>query len=320
MTTRRVIFDTDIGIDDAMALLMLHFAEDVTIEAITTVSGNASIGDTTRNALYVAERFAIDAPVYRGASGPMGPALGSGFPDFVHGKNGLGDIPLQEPAGSVERLPAAEAIVELAEAHPGELSLVCVGRLTNLARALEMSPRLPELLREVVIMGGLFGYRSHRGNVSPVAEANFAGDPLAADRVLGSGAACTVVGLDVTHETIMDETFISALVDSAGEAGSFIHAITRYYFDFYESNSGARQCPIHDSSAVACLLHPELYEFASGPVRVVSEGMAMGQSILGERPDAYQSDAWQGRPDVRICRGVDGAAVAARYLEILASQ
>ena len=317
---KRVIFDTDIGIDDAMALLLLHSSPEVQIEAITTVSGNASIADTTRNALYVAERFGIEAPVHRGASGPMGPALGSGFPDFVHGRNGLGDIPLTDPQRTVHMTHAAEAIVELAEANPGELSLVCVGRLTNLARAMEMSPRLPGLLREVVVMGGMFGYRSHRGNVSPVAEANMAGDPVAADRVLGAGAATTVVGLDVTHETVMDEAFIDTLADNAGDAGEFIHAITRFYFDFYEGLSGERRCPIHDSSAVACLLYPELYDFASGPVRVVTEGIAMGQTILGERPEAYIDGAWRERPACRVCTHVDGPAVVERYLGTLTGQ
>lgn len=315
---KRVIFDTDIGIDDAMALLFLHFAPEVTLEAITTVSGNANIGNTTRNALYVKERFHIAAPVFRGASGPIGPALGSGFPDFVHGKNGLGDIPMAEPTLKAELMPAPEAIVELAERYPGELSLVCVGRLTNLSKALDLSPRLPSLLREVVVMGGVFGYRENRGNVSPVAEANFAGDALAADRVLGIDMPITVVGLDVTHETTMDERFVAELKSSAGDAGAFIHDITRYYFDFYESLGGERQCPIHDSSAVACLLYPELYQRVSGPVRVVGRGIATGQSILGERPEAYAIDAWQNRPSCDICVDVDAEGVRQRYLSTLA--
>lgn len=316
---KRVIFDTDIGIDDAMALLFLHHSQHVQLEAITTVSGNASIANTTRNALYMKERFCIDAPVYRGASGPIGPALGSGFPDFVHGSNGLGDVPVPEPSASAEMTTAAEAIVALAEQYPGEISIVAVGRLTNLAKAMDLSIRLPTLLKEVVVMGGMFGYRSHRGNVSPVAEANMAGDPEAADRVFGAGMATTVVGLDVTHETTMDENFIDALAKSAGDSGEFIHDITRHYFDFYEKNSGRRECPIHDSSAVACLLFPELYERVSAPVRVVTEGIAMGQTILGEKPQSYASDAWLARKPCDICVSVDGEAVAQRYLDTLAA-
>jgi len=315
---QRVIFDTDIGIDDAMALLFLHYSQQVKLEAITTVSGNASIANTTRNALYVKERFGIDAPVYRGASGPIGPSLGRGHPDFVHGSNGLGDIDFEEPAASAELTNAAKAIVELVTRNPGEISIVAVGRLSNLARALELAPRLPGLLRQVVIMGGVFGFRGHRGNVSPVAEANIAGDPVAADRVLGCGAPITVAGLDVTHETVMDEAFIDALASGAGDAGSFIRDITGFYFDFYASiNGGRRECPIHDSSAVACLLAPQLYETVHGPVRVVSRGIAMGQAILGEQPDKYVSDAWRDRPATAVCHSVDADAVRRLYLDTL---
>ncbi|MFT7287268.1 MAG: purine nucleosidase [Halieaceae bacterium] len=315
---KRVIFDTDIGIDDAMALLFLHYAPQVALEAITTVCGNASIEDTTRNALYVAERFGIPAPVFRGAATPLGSALGEGYADFVHGKNGLGDIPLTPPRRREETLGAARAIIALAEANPGEISLVAVGRLTNLAHALEMAPELPKLLKEVVLMGGVFMRNNHQGNVSPVAEANIAGDPQAADRVFGSGLQLTVVGLDVTEETIMDEVFINSLRERAGEAGDFIHAISRFYFDFYEGINGQRQCPIHDSSAVAYLLQPSLYETALGPVRVVSEGIAMGQTILGEAPERYASDAWQNRPASRVCVAVNADAMRQLYLDTLA--
>lgn len=315
---KRVIFDTDIGIDDAMALLFLHYTPTVQIEAITTVSGNASIANTTRNALYVCERFGIDVPVYRGASGPMGQALGSGHPDFVHGVNGLGNIEFADPEKTAELKGAAEAIVELAEAHPGEISVVAVGRLSNLAKALSLNPRLPELLKEVVVMGGVFMRRNHGGNVSPVAEANMAGDPSAADRVLGCGLPVTVVGLDVTQETTMDEQFIATLQAGAGDAGQFIHDITRFYFDFYAGIDGARACPIHDSSAVAYWLAPHLYAVEEGPVRVIAEGIAMGQTILGLTPDRYESDAWLDRPSCRVCVDVDADAVKALYLETLA--
>ena len=314
----RVIFDTDIGIDDAMALLFLHYAPQVHIEAICTAAGNASIEDTTRNALYVRERFNMEAPVFRGAPGPIAAALGRGHPDFVHGKNGLGNIEFAEPLGRAEATPAPEAIVELAERFPGELSIVAVGRLSNLALALEIAPHLPSLLREIVIMGGVFGFRGHRGNVSPVAEANIAGDPQAAERVFGCGAPLTAVGLDVTQETRMDEAFIDRLRATAGEAGQFIHDITRFYFDFYTSvGEGRRECPIHDSSAVAYLLARELYSTRRGPVRVVTDGIAMGQSILGEEGADYASDAWRDRAVCNVCEQVDAQAVRELYLTTL---
>lgn len=316
---KRVIFDTDIGIDDAMALLFLHYTPEIRLEAITTVSGNASIDDVTRNACYVCERFAIAAPVFRGAPAPIAAALGSGYPDFVHGSNGLGDIPIPAVGRREQGLPAAEAIVELARANPGELSLVAVGRLSNLALALQRCPELPGLLKEVVIMGGVFMRRDHCGNVSPVAEANIAGDPTAADQVLGSGLNVTLLPLDVTQETIMDETFITRLRECAGDAGAFIHAITRFYFDFYAGISGRRECPIHDSSAVAYLLSPGLYHAEQAPVRVVTEGIAMGQTLAGPRAESYAIDAWLNRPSSRFCTGVQAEHVRELYLRSLAN-
>ncbi|MEL7044112.1 MAG: nucleoside hydrolase [Pseudomonadota bacterium] len=313
---KRVVFDTDIGIDDAMALLFLHYAPGVQLEAICTVAGNASLDNVTRNALHVCERFAIDAPVFRGASGPIGPALGKAHPDFVHGQNGLGDIEFDNPHRRAEDTAAADALVDLARAAPGELSVIAVGRLSNIALALERCPELPGLLRELVVMGGVFMRHNHRGNVSPVAEANIAGDPSAADRVFGSGIATTIVGLDVTLDTIMDEAFIGELRETAGDAG-VTHGITRFYFDFYSRVRGERSCPIHDSSAVACLLAPDLYTRESGPVRVVREGFAMGQTILGAHPERYESDAWRDWPECRVCVAVDSDAVRSLYLRTL---
>ena len=110
---KKVIFDTDIGIDDAMALLFLHFARDVDLMAIVTGFGNANIETTTRNALYVKERFGIPAPVYQGAAGPIDRAMFDGYPDFVHGVNGLGDIDIPDVKSRPESSTGAQALVEL---------------------------------------------------------------------------------------------------------------------------------------------------------------------------------------------------------------
>lgn len=133
--------------------------------------------------------------------------------------------------------------------------------------ALALCPTLPELVREMVVMGGVFGFAGQCGNVSPVAEANIAGHPAAADAVFVSGMPLTVVGLDVTARTRMDDSFIHQLRERAGDAGEFIYQTTRVYFDFYEQSGGSRDCPIHDSSAAACLLAPSLYRTLSRVVR-----------------------------------------------------
>jgi inosine-uridine nucleoside N-ribohydrolase len=315
---KQVIFDTDIGIDDAMALMFLHYSPDVELRAIVTGFGNASVANTTRNALYLKEQFEIAAPVYRGAGEPLGPRLGNGYPDFVHGRNGLGDLDIIAPRSRAETTPGAEAIVSIAKEHPGKISIVAVGRLTNLARALDLCQELPSLIREVVVMGGAFGFNGHRGNVSPVAEANIAGDPLAADRVLTSGLAVTVVGLDVTQETIAGDDFFAALRSSAGQAGELIFQMSRYYLDFHRSMSGRHECPVHDSSAVAYLLRPNLYTTQDAAVRVVTDGIAIGQTIYSPPGASFESKEWDGQPAIRICTAVDAGKVLELYLQTLA--
>jgi len=312
---KKVIFDTDIGIDDAMALLFLHFSPNVDLQAIVSGFGNADINTTTRNALYLKDRFGISAPVFRGAAEPLGPRLGEGYPDFVHGRNGLGDVEIPEHAGTAETLAGPEAIVELVRNNPHEISIVAVGRLTNLALALAKYPELPALVKEVVVMGGAFG---HSGNVSPVAEANIAGDPEAADRVFAAGWPLTIVGLDVTHATIIDEKFLASLQELAGEAGDFIYQINRCYLDFHERITGKRECPMHDSSAVACLLEPQLYTKKSAAVRVVTEGIAIGQTIAGDPVADYASGAWRGRPLCQVSTAVEAERVRNLYTKTLA--
>ena len=316
---KRVIFDTDIGIDDAMALLFLHHSPEVELVAITTGFGNASVSTTTRNALYVKGLFNLNAAVYAGASMPIGNSLGEGYPDFVHGKNGLGDIPLTTPVLKSERTKAAQAIVELAKANPHELSIVAVGRLTNLALALELHPELPSLVKELIVMGGVFGYNGHRGNVSPVAEANIAGDPTAADIVFTSGIPTTIVGLDVTAETVMSEAYIAQLRQRAGASGEFIYQISRFYLNFYEKISGKAECPIHDASAVAYLLNPELYRTEAAVVRVATEGIGIGQTIHDSTRRTYATNDWLNRPACNICVGVDAPGVLAMYMSTLSS-
>jgi len=317
MGRRPVIVDTDIGIDDAMALLCLHGSSKVDLLGIHTVWGNAALEQVNRNALDVCEHFGIDAPVHVGAAAPLGPTLLVQAPVEVHGNNGLGSVVLPAATRSCAPTSAVEALIEQARAHPGELSVLALGPLSNLALALEACPELPTLLREVVVMGGVFGIEGQRGNVSPVAEANMAADPVAADRVLGSGLSLTLIGLDVTHRTILDEALLAQIVEHAGDAGVFIHDIAQCYLDFYSTVMGRRACPLHDASAAVCLLQPELFGFVRSAVRVVTEGIALGQTIAGSSEAAYMIDAWRNRAACRYAVRVDAEGVRRALLTCL---
>lgn len=314
---KQVIFDTDIGIDDAMALLFLHYSPAVQLRAVVTGFGNASVDNTTRNALFLADRFDISAPVYRGAAEPVGARLGNGYPDFVHGRNGLGDIDTGTPEREAESISGAQGIVDIVTAQPGEISIVAVGRMTNLSLALDLCGDLPDMVKEVIIMGGAFGGNGHSGNVSPVAEANIAGDPQAADRVCTSGLPLTIVGLDVTEETIATNTFFDRLRANAGSAGQLIYEISRCYLDFHHGINGRYECPVHDSSAVAYLLRPELFTTRKAVVRVATKGIAMGQTIAAVPGQDYESDAWRNQPVCNICTDVDSGNLLDLYLQTL---
>ncbi|WP_245557308.1 nucleoside hydrolase [Kaistia granuli] len=301
----KVIYDTDPGIDDAMALLFLEYAPSVDLVGITTVLGNASIDTTTRNALYLKELFEIEAPVARGAAKPLVLPL-TEEPHYVHGHNGLGDVPIPDTITAAEHeLPAHRFIIEMVRKHPGEITLVAVGRMTNLALALREDPGIAALVKQVVIMGGAFGYSGHSGNVTPVAEANIIGDPHAADEMFAAQWPIVVVGLDVTQECVMTTAYMQELREKAGKAGQFFWDISRFYEDFYRKATGIDGIFVHDSSAVAYLLDPSLFETRTGPIKVVTEGIAIGQTIQKPTTRSFPPTPWDGLPDHTICTAVD---------------
>lgn len=312
----KVIFDTDPGIDDAMALLFLHASPEVELLGITTTFGNGTIETTTRNSLYLAERFGIEVPVGRGAGAPL---IGEAAepPDFVHGGNGLGEVEIPSLVSRQPDLrPAHRLIIDLIRAHPGEVEIVAVGRMTNLALALREDPGIVPLVKQVVIMGGAFGLNGVLGNVTPAAEANIWGDPLAADEVTGAAWPLTMVGLDVTQKTRMPTPFLRALANEAGEAGQFIWEISRFYEDFH-LKGGIDSIYVHDSSAVAYLLKPDLFETRGGAIRVVCDGLAFGQTIQKPANRHFPPGAWGGRPEHRICTDVNPEEVRRLYRSTL---
>ena len=309
---RKVIFDTDPGIDDAMALLFLHYLPGIELLGVTSTFGNHVVDVTTRNALYLVERFKIDVPVARGVGIPLMGDYGPP-PVYVHGNNGLGDVPVPDQVATrPDPRPAHKFIIDTVRAHPGEVTLLAVGSMTNLALALREDPDIAGLVKEVIIMGGAFGYFGNLGNVTPASEANIHDDPTAADEVFGANWHVTAVGLDVTHRVEMPQDYLRALSQEAGEVGKFIWDITRFYEDFYRK-SGMPNIFCHDASAVAYLADPSLFKTRAGAVRVVTEGLANGQTI--QKPDSrkFPPGAWDGRPSQSICIDVDAEKLRQLY-------
>jgi len=299
---RKVILDVDPGIDDAMAILFALRSPALEVVGITTVFGNADIEIGTANALRLVELAGRSVPVARGAAHPL-VLPKSPSPDFVHGADGLGNIGAPPPTGKTVDASAAEFIAATARRYPGEVTLVAVGRLTNLALAIALEPRLPKLVREVVLMGGA-AWTS--GNVTPVAEANIWGDPHAADIVFGAPWKVTMVGLDVTTRVRLTDERLQRMAANDRRVGEFVYRISRFYKQFHDSTGVTGGFYVHDPSAVAYAIDPSLFSTEQARVRVATDGIALGQTIAasGDVPDRWE--AWRGRPLVTICRGVDG--------------
>ncbi len=322
----KVILDTDPGIDDTMAIAYALSHPDIELLGLTTVFGNVSIEKSTRNAQFVLQ--VLGANTVDVAAGTSVPIVQSPMPyaEFVHGEDGLGnchDASLAFDAGAahakLHSLDAADYIIDQAKLYPGEISLIAVGPLSNIAIALQREPRLPELVQQLIIMGGTV---IEPGNVSPVTEANFLGDPHAADVVLAASWPATIVGLDVTHKILLTDTHLKHLGDKGGQAGSLLFETSRFYVDFYSSKGAAADaeepaCAMHDAAAVAYLLIPDAFEVVSGPARVVHDGFAVGQLALDRKGYEYGLPYWQNRPDSHACMQVDDKRVLAHFLETI---
>lgn len=312
----KVIFDTDPGVDDAAALMFLTRCPNIELIGISTVFGNADIGTVTRNALYMKERFAIAAPVARGAAGPLAGEAGQP-PAHIHGHNGLGDIALD-----CANLPAADArpayrfIIDSVRANPGEVTLLAVGRLTNLALAMREAPDIVPLVRQVVIMGGAFSLAGPNGNVTPVAEANIIGDALAADEVFTAAWPVVAIGLDVTRQVILGPAELDYLEGRGGDAGRFVVETSRGYRAFHQ-RFGVDGFWVHDSTAAAYVAAPGLFELRRGPVRVATDGVAVGQTIQRDPDRFYPPGAWDVAPDQSVAVAVDARQAVELLLGVL---
>jgi inosine-uridine nucleoside N-ribohydrolase len=311
LAKHRVIFDTDPGVDDAIALYFALAHPDIDVIGITTTFGNVSVRQATANALYLTRLAGRHIPVAQGVAEPLHKAPGK-HPDFVHGTDGLGNLENRfEVGGQAEPVSAAEFIVDMARKQPGEITLVAVGPFGNLALALELEPRLPELLKQVVVMGGAI---DEPGNVSPVAEANVWNDPHAADIVFTTGWDLTMVGLDVTHRVILPSASFDRLARHHRHAATDMlrHSVA-FYSRFYNSirPDMGNGCYGHDVLTFVWLVAPELFTRQAGRIRVATEGIGNGQTMMARAGFSYQQAGWEAdRPETRVCMDVDATACA----------
>ena len=316
----KLILDTDPGVDDAMAIAMACAHPDLELVGLTTVFGNVSVEQATANALSLLEHFDHPSiPVIPGAAKPL-VNQPLPFPDFVHGKDGLGNINLPTAALTALNTTAAEFIVETCRTNSENVTLVAVGPLTNIAMALELEPALPSMVSGLVIMGGAL---DEPGNVSPVAEANFLADPHAADQVLEHNWPAVIVGLDVTHRVMLYDSDLDLLANHGGRYGAVLRSASRFYMNYYTSTGAARDlpepcCAMHDATALVYVVSPDLFTTTQGPARVADQGIAAGQLILDRRGYKYLLDHWRNRASTAVCIGVDATRAKQVFIDAVA--
>ena len=302
---RTLIFDTDIGVDDAFALA--YAARTQKLLGITTVFGNVPVGQAVKNARLFCEKMAIDAPVYRGCSRPL--ALTPSEPARLHGEDGLGDA---FPNPHSDQAPSAvQFIIDSVRAHPHTITLVAIGPLTNIASAINQAPDIIPLVKELVIMGGAFGTDGHSGNVTPFAEFNIWKDPHAADQVLSSALKVVVLPLDVTHKVLITANEVHQLNQPV------LSAICRPYLAYSLEKEGFAGMALHDTLTLSWLALPHAFHVTEAPVRVVTEGISSGQTLRRLNALASRHDPFAGLHAQRLCLGVEADAVRQHFFATL---
>lgn len=268
-----VWIDCDTGVDDAVALLVAHRLEALEIVGLSTVAGNVALDKTTRNTLAVCDLAGADYPVHPGAAKPWLQAYADA--SAFHGADGLGGASLPAPKRSAEKTPMWDALFDAAQRHPGTLTLVATGPLTNVATALAKYPQLTSLLARIVLMGGA----AVGGNRTPCAEYNIFADPDAAQAVFRSGVPLVMCGLDVTHQAYLTPAELDALCEKGTAVTRFVRAATAGALHFNMSAGLGGLC-LHDVCPLLYLAQPELFGGEMAGVFVETRGaLTRGKTV-----------------------------------------
>ncbi len=274
----RMIIDTDPGVDDAHAIMMALAHPDVTVEALTVVAGNVGLQHTVANACKILDVFDLDIPVYAGCDSALIPR--SGDAAHVHGEDGLGDAGIPASGRRVEEEHASAALVRLANQSPGEITLVAIGPLTNLAVALKLDPDLPAKFKHLLIMGGAVHARGNTENVS--AEFNIYADPEAAHMVFESWPEVTVISWEATTDHAIPYETVQHWLGLDTPRSRFFMKISARVRTFIREVLGRTEMYGADGLAMAVALEPQIVRRAERHyLQVETAGQySRGQTIV----------------------------------------
>jgi purine nucleosidase len=295
-----IILDVDTGIDDTLAIAYAAHSPELRLLGLTTSFGNVSVEEATRNSLFVLEQLGReDLPVYAGASVPFFRQKGMGDAKEIHGEDGLGGA-LRDalPKGRAGSLTASQFMVDQVRSMPGQVTIIAVGPMTNLALAIMMDKDFVKLVDKVVIMGGAV---TVPGNSTAHAEANIYSDPEAAEFVFRSGLPITMVGLDVTMKTLLPRTRLQEWRNKDSKLAQLLADATDFYMNAYETWSpGIGGCALHDPLAVGIVIDPSFCRTEAMHIEVDVEGLhSIGRTVADQRSIAAKP------PNVNVCLEVD---------------
>ena len=306
-----IIFDTDPGVDDAFALLYALNHPNINVLGITTVFGNVPVETSTKNALILSEMAHKGTIVYQGANKPLERKV-TNYPSFIHGHDGLGGTNHPQSKFNASKLDAAQFIINEINENSGNINLVAVGPLTNIANAIKQDPSITSKVNSLLIMGGswLAG-----GNISPVAEANIYNDPEAAEIVFKSGLPIVMVGLDVTHKVFLSQNDIDKL-SSKNSSGKFLKKISNIYMKFYKDTKNMDGCFFHDATAVIAMTNPEFFKYKVARVYVSQDNLTRGQTVVYLKDLKHETEINDNRGFVQVLYDVESKKVISEYLKV----
>jgi purine nucleosidase len=311
--SRKVIIDTDPGIDDALAILMAVASPEIQVEALTIAEGNCSVMQGAINALSILELVGANhIPVICGleAWSPLAKHKLSG--SSVHGEKGLGQAHLPTPYARHSHQTAAEALIEIIMKNPHEITIVAIAPLTNLAAAIRQEPRITELVKEVFVMGGAF--KTYGNNENRTAECNIYNNPYAAKVVFDSGMPITLVPLDVTRKALLTEDDVKNLRSTYSNSPivDFFNRATQSYFKIHPWHKEAKSCVLHDPLTLSLAIQPSIVHTERLPVDVeVSDEYTLGRTI------GDFSEAPEKAPNLNVALGVDSSKFINLFVERL---
>tara|TARA_R110002049_G_scaffold27321_2_gene94078 strand:+ start:186198 stop:187139 length:942 start_codon:yes stop_codon:yes gene_type:complete len=294
--TRKIIIDCDPGIDDAVAICMALFDPRLDVLAITATAGTADAEQATTNVNAIVSH--LDPPRYprigKATMTDDGPVISD---SHLHGRHGLGNWPIQTTER--QHQPTSEKVMgELLRKYPGEVALVCLGPLTNVARLFQRDPAVIPLVDKLVISGGAV---TCAGNASPVAEHNMFFDPLSASEVFSSATTKSLVPLDITEQICFGVELLELLPPKYSRAGALLHELMPFAFRVAHQSLGREVIPLYDPTTLLSFLEPELFAWTEMAGRVETTGeLTSGATVFDRRLRPEWQDNMEVATDVQI--------------------